>query len=122
PLLPYTTLFRSGLRASLKRQADLEEQRRFFIGAIAHDLRTPLFSLRGYLEGLGQGLASSPEKAARYVAVCRQKADQLDRLVSDLFAYSRPEYLEQTLHPGPLEVGSLLRRGVEGVRARARDK
>jgi signal transduction histidine kinase len=111
-----------GLRDSLRRQADLEEERRFFIGAIAHDLRTPLFSLRGYLEGLEQGLASSPEKAADYIAVCRQKADQLDRLVSDLFAYTKVEYLEQTLQRSPVDFGSLLCRAVEGARDRAHDK
>jgi len=109
----------TGLRDSLRRQAELEEERRFFIGAIAHDLRTPLFALRGYLEGLDQGLAASPEKAATYVAVCRQKADQLDRLVADLFAYTRAEYLEQTLQSEPRELGALLRRAVEGARAQA---
>ena len=36
---------------------------------IVHDLRTPLFSLRGYLEGLEKGLADTPEKQARYIAV-----------------------------------------------------
>ena len=86
-----------GLRASIGRQAALEEERRFFVGAIAHDLRTPLFTLRGYLEGLERGLATSPEKVAHYIAVCRQKADQLERLVADLFAYTRAEYLEQTV-------------------------
>lgn len=111
-----------GLRDSLRRQAELEEERRFFVGAIAHDLRTPLFSLRGYLEGLEQGLASSPQKAADYIAVCRQKADQLDRLVSDLFAYTRVEYLEQTLRSSPLELGALLRRAVQGAGPRARGK
>ncbi|HEY8291147.1 MAG TPA: HAMP domain-containing protein, partial [Thermomicrobiales bacterium] len=61
-----------GLRASIGQQAALEEERRFFVGAIAHDLRTPLFTLRGSLVGMEQGLATSPEKAARYIAVCRQ--------------------------------------------------
>jgi signal transduction histidine kinase len=111
-----------GLRGSIERQAQLEEERRFFIGAIAHDLRTPLFSLRGYLEGLQQGIASSPEKASHYIEVCRQKADQLDRLVSDLFAFTKVEYLTPTLRTGPLELGALLRRAVEGAGARARHK
>jgi signal transduction histidine kinase len=112
----------TGLRDSIRRQAELEEERRFFIGAIAHDLRTPLFALRGYLEGLDQGLAGSPEKAAAYVAVCRQKADQLDRLVADLFAYTRAEYLEQSLQPEALELGALLRRALEGAHTQAQAK
>jgi signal transduction histidine kinase len=106
----------NGLRASLQRQAELEEQRRFFIGAIAHDLRTPLFALRGYLLGLEQGIADSPEKAAEYVAVCRQKADQLDRLVSELFAYAKTEYLGQSMQRQPLDLSDILERAVAGIR------
>lgn len=111
-----------GLRAALRRQADLEAERRFFIGAIAHDLRTPLFTLRGSLIGLEQGLATTPEKAARYVAVCRQKADQLDRLVADLFAYTKVEYLEQTLRPEPVDLDALLVGVVESLRTRAQTR
>src|SRR5256885_71337 len=57
------------------------------IGAIAHDLRTPLFTLRAYLDGLGDGLATSPQKAGRYLQVCRSSANALDRLGTDLFTY-----------------------------------
>lgn len=108
-----------GLRESIERQAELEEERRFFISAIAHDLRTPLFSLPGYLEGLDRGLATTPEKAAQYVGVCREKAEQLERLVTDLFAYTRAEYLEQTLRCERLALGPLLERVVEGLQPRA---
>ncbi len=106
-------------RESIARQAQLEEERRFFIAAIAHDLRTPLFALRGYLVGLEQGLAASPEKTAEYIAVCRQKADQLERLVADLFAYAKSEQLEQTLRCERLELGAVLRNVVEGLRPQA---
>ncbi len=112
----------AGLRESIGRQAALEEERRFFVGAIAHDLRTPLFALRGSLVGLEQGLATSPEKAARYVAVCRQKADQLDRLVSDLFDYTKAEYLEQTLRREDVALQPLLAGSVDGLLPRARAK
>jgi signal transduction histidine kinase len=112
----------AGLRESLTRQSQLEEQRRFFIGAVAHDLRTPLFALRGYLTGLEKGLAGSPEKAASYAAVCRQKADQLEGLVEDLFAYTRTEYLQQALRREPIDVGQLLQRAADGMRARADDR
>ncbi len=113
---------RDGLKRSIERQAEIEEQRRFFVSAIAHDLRTPLFSLRGYLEGLEIGIARSPERAARYIEVCRQKADQLERLVSDLFAYTRAEHLEQTLGRERLELGGLLEDVADGFRPLARAK
>lgn len=110
------------LRHSLERQAALEQQRRLFIAAAAHDLRTPLFALRGHLEGLEKGLADTPERAARYVAVCREKADALERLVADLFAYARMEYLDEVPHRGPVELGALLHRAAEGFYPLAESK
>jgi len=112
----------TALRSSIEDQARLEQERRFFISAAAHDLRTPLFSLRGYLEGLERGLADTPEKAARYIAVCRQQADTLERLVADLFTYTRLEYLEQTPEFEQLELGALVRAAIESVRLRAESK
>jgi signal transduction histidine kinase len=47
--------------------------------------------------------------------VIHEKADALDRLVADLFAYTRIEYLEQALRREPLELGAVLRRAVEGL-------
>ncbi|HEY8597162.1 MAG TPA: HAMP domain-containing sensor histidine kinase [Thermomicrobiales bacterium] len=110
------------LRGSLRRQAAIEQERRIFIGAIVHDLRTPLFSLRGYLEGLAEGVADTPEKRSRYVAVAQEKALALERLVADLFDYTRLEYLEQAPNPQPLDLGALLLRAVEGLRPRAEAK
>ena len=106
---------RDGLKESIERQAALEEERRLFIGAIAHDLRTPLFTLRAYLRGLQKGIATTPEKVREYVDECATKAEALERLIADLFAFTRLEYLEQEPERAPLELGALLRRTVEGV-------
>lgn len=109
-----------GLRESVERQAKLEEERRLFVSAIAHDLRTPLFALRGYLGGIEQGIADTPEKAASYLAVCREKADVLEKLVADLFAYARLEYPEWTPRREPVELGALLESSARGLEAQAR--
>ncbi len=103
----------AALSASLIRQAEIEQERRLFISAIVHDLRAPLFSLRGYLEGLEQGLAATPEKAAKYTAICRERADALARLIDDLFTYARLEYLEQPPVYAPFDLGELLRNTAE---------
>jgi signal transduction histidine kinase len=110
------------LRSSLEQQANLEQERRLFIGAIVHDLRTPLFSLRGYLDGLAQGIADTSEKRARYVAVAQEKAAALERLVTDLFDYTRMEYLDQAPNREPLDLAALLRRLVDGLRPQAAAK
>jgi signal transduction histidine kinase len=107
------------LHRSLEQQAALEDERRMFIAAIAHDLRTPLFSLRGYLDGLDTGLADTPERRTRYLAVAKEKADTLERLVGDLFDYTRLEYRGQSLDRQPLDLADLLGELVDGLRPRA---
>ncbi len=82
-----------GLKEAFQKQVELEEERRFVVAAVAHDLRTPLFALRGYLDGLEQGIADSPEKMAEYLSVCKEKSAQLGRLVEELFTYTKAEYL-----------------------------
>jgi signal transduction histidine kinase len=110
------------LRDSLERQAELEQERRLFITAVAHDLRTPLFSLRGYLEGLEEGVANTPEKRAQYIRVAKEKADALERLIADLFAYTRLEYLEEAPRRERLDFGALATRIAEGMQPQAEAK
>ncbi|ALF09481.1 MULTISPECIES: sensor histidine kinase [Bacillota] len=80
---------------SIKQQVKMEEERKLFISSIIHDLRTPLFSIRGYLEGIQKGIADTPEKIAKYIEVCQRKANVLDTLISDLFIFTKLEHLEQ---------------------------
>lgn len=108
-------VMRDGLKESIEQQAALEQERRLFIGAIAHDLRTPLFILRAHLRGLQKGIAASPEKVREYVDECATRADALERLVADLFAFTRLEYLEQEPERALLELGAVLRQAVEGA-------
>ncbi|MFF2889124.1 sensor histidine kinase [Paenibacillus sp. NPDC057967] len=111
-----------GMQAAYRKQAELEEERRFVIAAVAHDLRTPLFALRGYLEGLEQGIAKSPEKAAHYLAVCKEKSAQLDRLVEDLFTFTKMEYAETSLKRESADLASVIRKSMDSVSPAARHK
>ncbi len=112
----------AALRAALQRQAALEEERRLFIGAIAHDLHTPLFVLRGYLQGLENGVVTTPQKVSAYIAECRTKVDALARLIADLFAYTKVEYLDQVIQQEPLDLGALLRQTMAGMQPLAVQK
>ncbi|RJE91338.1 sensor histidine kinase [Paenibacillus sp. 1011MAR3C5] len=111
-----------GMQTAYRKQAELEEERRFVIAAVAHDLRTPLFALRGYLDGLEQGIAKSPEKAARYLAVCKEKSAQLDRLVEDLFTFTKMEYAESSLKQESADLASVIRKSLDSVSPAARHK
>ncbi|WP_209976172.1 sensor histidine kinase [Paenibacillus eucommiae] len=111
-----------GLQQSYQKQVELEEERRFVIAAVAHDLRTPLFALRGYLDGLEQGIAQTPEKITKYVAVCKEKSAQLDRLVEELFTFTKLEYLGTTLSNKAVDLNLILRKSIDSLSPLARQK
>jgi signal transduction histidine kinase len=94
-----------GLREALRSSAAAERERRFMVTAIAHDLRTPLFTLRGSLEALEHGIGDE-----RYLDRAQAKAAHLDRMVDDLFTFSRLEYARDTVGFADLDLGALARR------------
>ncbi|MFH5186333.1 sensor histidine kinase [Paenibacillus sp. TAB 01] len=111
-----------GIQSAFQKQAELEEERRFVISAVAHDLRTPLFALRGYLDGLEQGIAQSPDKIAKYLAVCKEKSAQLDRLVEDLFTFTKMENVEMNLQNQTIDFNLIILKSIESLSPQARQK
>src|SRR5260370_35145716 len=73
------------LAQTAEHDARLEAERRLLVSSIAHDLRTPLFALRGYLDAIATGIGNPQERLDR----ARAKAQQIDRLVTGLFDYAR---------------------------------
>jgi signal transduction histidine kinase len=102
------------LGEALQTSAAAERERRFMVTAIAHDLRTPLFTLRGSLEGLERGVGDE-----RYLDRAQAKAAHLDRLISDLFTFSRLEYSPDAIGADEVDVATLARRAAEDVEAMA---
>lgn len=80
---------RSQLKASIQTQIQYEENRKELISNISHDLRTPLTAIRGYVDGIGDGIADTPEKRHRYVEIISAKAEEMDHLIDELFLYSK---------------------------------
>jgi signal transduction histidine kinase len=98
------------LRAALAERDAAEEQRRFLVTAIAHDLRTPLFTLRGSLEAIEQGIGDTD-----HLRRAQDKATVLDGLVDDLFTYSRLEYAGPELVRAPVDATALAREAAQTV-------
>jgi len=69
----------------------LEDERKLFVSSIVHDLRTPIFSLRGYLEGLIKGLFKNEQKKTQYLEMSMKQANHLNELVTSLANYSNIE-------------------------------
>jgi signal transduction histidine kinase len=98
------------LRVALAERDAADEQRRFLMTAIAHDLRTPLFTLRGSLEAIEQGIGNTD-----HLKRAQDKATLLDGLVDDLFTYSRLEYAGPQLTCEPLSADALAREAAQTV-------
>lgn len=84
-------LMRTKLKESLDRQAASELARKQLVSNISHDLATPISIIKGYVEGLEDGIARDEERYKRYIRVIKDKTEQLDRLIDDLSQYSKLE-------------------------------
>jgi signal transduction histidine kinase len=106
------------LHAAAERDLRREEDRRFLISAIAHDLRTPIFLLRGRLEALTRGVGDAQLNLRRAEAGGRL----LDQLVGDLFAFSTLEYRGARPSRDSVDLADLFRQTAVGFGARAAEK
>ncbi len=66
-----------------------EENRKMLIANISHDLKTPISAIEGYIEAIQEGVVTSPEKLEQYLHIISKNADYINRLIDDLFLYSK---------------------------------
>ncbi|MCR4851722.1 MAG: HAMP domain-containing histidine kinase [Lachnospiraceae bacterium] len=80
------------MRLRLKESADekllAESQNRELVSNITHDLKTPITSIKGYVEGIMDGVADTPEKMDKYIKTIYNKANDMDKLINELTVYS----------------------------------
>ena len=77
------------LKESTEEKIQNEKQNRELISNITHDLKTPITAIKGYVEGIQDGVASSPEKLNKYIRTIYNKANDMDRLIDELTFYSK---------------------------------
>lgn len=80
---------RQRLKDSVEMQLKYEKDKQELIAGISHDLRTPLTVIKGYVEGLRDGVANTPEKQQKYLEMIYSKACDMDLLVDNLFLFSK---------------------------------
>lgn len=80
---------RQRLKESAEEKLEAEKQNRILISNISHDLKTPLTAIKGYVEGIMDGVADTPEKVDRYMRTIYSKAIDMDRLLNELTLYSK---------------------------------
>ena len=71
-----------------KEKMRYEDENRQLISNISHDLRTPITTIKGYVEGIMDGVADTPEKRDRYLKMIYSKANEMDSLINELSLYT----------------------------------
>lgn len=76
------------LKESTEENIQHEKENKELVSNISHDLKTPITAIKGYVEGIMDGVADTPEKMDKYIKTIYNKANDMDRLINELTIYS----------------------------------
>lgn len=83
------------IRCRLKENAERElaqtEERNMLLANFSHDMRTPVTTIKGYIDGINDGIADTPEKQKKYLDTIYSKAVVLEKLLDNITMYSELE-------------------------------
>jgi len=97
-----------------QRQID-ENNRKELIAGISHDLRTPLTSIKAYIEGLKKGVASTPQMQEKYLDTIQNKTEDMEYIISQLFLFSKMDIGEFPFNLETVDIGEELDKLITGV-------
>lgn len=80
---------RKRLKDSMEEKMQYDKESKELISNISHDLKTPITAIKGYAEGILDGVADTPERQDKYVRTIYNKANDMSRLIDELTFYSK---------------------------------
>lgn len=110
------------LQLALDRERAAEATRRDLIGAVSHDLRTPLASLRAMIEAVHDGVIDDPATVRRYATEMKRSVNQLVTMIDDLFELAQVEAGAIEAETERALLGEVVHTAVAAVRLQAEEK
>ena len=96
------------IRRLMDKERESERTKNELITNVAHDLRTPLTSIIGYLELLSGQVVLPPEMQKKYIDIAYSKAKRLEKLIEDLFGFTKMNYGKLAMHVSKVDIVKLL--------------
>lgn len=96
------------IRRLMEKERESERTKNELITNVAHDLRTPLTSIIGYLELLERNPSLAPELQSKYIEIAYEKSKRLEKLIQDLFGFTKLNYGKIAMHVTQLDIVKLL--------------
>ena len=103
----------SDIRKLMDKEREAERTKNELITNVAHDLRTPLTSIIGYLELLAGNTQIPQEMQHKYIEIAYSKSRRLEKLIEDLFGFTKLNYGKIAMHIGQIDIVKLLEQLLE---------
>ncbi len=110
------------LKESTEEKLEIDRHNRELISNISHDLKTPITAVKGYVEGIMDGVADTPEKMDKYVKTIYNKANDMDKLINELTVYAKIDANKIPYHFHKLNVAEYFGDCVEDVGLELEDR
>lgn len=106
---------RCKLKESIEMQMQYDENRKELVSNISHDLRTPITAINGYIEGIMDGVADTPEKMNKYMETIHRKAGDINRMIEELFLFSKLDLNKEPFNFEKVDIVSYLAHNTEDL-------
>ena len=92
------------IRNLMDKEREAERTKNELITNVAHDLRTPLTSITGYLELLSGKVEIPAEMQKKYIDIAYAKSKRLEKLIEDLFGFTKMNYGKVAMHVSKVDI------------------
>ena len=108
PVMEAFNVMAQRLQESVLERKRQEDSRKELVASISHDLRTPITTIKAYVEGLIDNVANSPAKRDRYFKVIKKNVEELNNMIEELFMFSKISLGEKAIPLEPINLKNML--------------